>query len=179
MVASTHNVFLIGLMGAGKTTVGRALARRLRLNFHDTDQEIEARTGVSVRTIFELEGEAGFRAREVAMVDELSNRPGVVVATGGGAVLAEQNRAALHSRGVVIYLRARAEDLYRRTRHDRDRPLLQTEDPLGRLRNLLEGRQALYEETAHLIVDTGEQGVSRLVNRIERELEHLREGPPP
>ncbi len=166
----SRNVFLVGLMGAGKTTVGRALARRLRLPFLDSDHEIEARTGVSVRTIFELEGEIGFRAREAAMIAELSGRPGVVLATGGGAVLDPANRACLRAHGTVIYLRARPEDLFRRMRHDRDRPLLQTGDPLGRLRELLEVRRPLYEETAHLTLDTGDQGVARLVNRIEREL---------
>jgi shikimate kinase len=174
MNGDSQNIFLIGLMGAGKTTVGRALARRLRLQFLDCDQEIEARTGVSVRTIFELEGEAGFRARESAMIDELTARSGVLLATGGGAVLDPANRACLHQRGIAVYLRARAEDLYRRTRHDRERPLLQTGDPLGRLRELLDARRSLYETTAHLTIDTGEQGVPRLVGRIERELEHLR-----
>lgn len=173
MTEGSRNLFLVGLMGAGKTTVGRALARRLHLPFLDSDHEIEARTGVSVRTIFELEGEAGFRAREAAMISELSARPGVVLATGGGAVLDPANRECLRARGTVIYLRARPEDLYRRMRHDRDRPLLQTGDPLARLHDLLEVRRPLYEATAHVVVDTGEQGVSRLVQRIERELAYL------
>ncbi|MDE3010974.1 MAG: shikimate kinase [Pseudomonadota bacterium] len=173
------NIFLVGLMGAGKTTVGRALARRLHLEFLDCDQEIEARSGVPVRTIFEVEGEAGFRARESAMIEELSARQGIVLATGGGAVIDPANRRLLHERGITIYLRARVEDLYRRTRHDRERPLLQTADPLARLRELLTVRQPFYEEVAHLILDTGEQGVPRLVNRIERELEQLRGAPVP
>lgn len=177
MSGPTHNIFLVGLMGAGKTTVGRVLARRLHLQFLDCDHEIEARTGVPVRTIFELEGEAGFRARESAMLEELTARPGVVLATGGGAVLDPANRRLLRERGVTIYLRARVEDLYRRTRHDRERPLLQTQDPLGRLRELLEARRPYYEEAAHLTLDTGEQGVPRLVSRIERELEQLRGAP--
>ncbi len=166
----SRNVYLIGLMGAGKTTVGRALARRLRLPFLDSDHEIESRTGVPVRTIFELEGEAGFRMREANIIAELSQRDGVVLATGGGAVLDAGTRSVLRASGTVIYLRARPEDLYRRMRHDRDRPLLQTGDPLARLRELLDLRRPLYEATAHLTLDTGEQGVARLVNRIEREL---------
>jgi len=178
-MSGKSNIFLIGLMGAGKTTVGKALARRLRLQFLDCDQEIEARTGVSVRTIFELEGEAGFRGRECAMIEELTRREGVVLATGGGAVIDAANRQHLRERGTTVYLRARVEDLYRRTRHDRERPLLQTEDPLGRLRELLETRRPLYESAAHLILDTGEQGVPRLVSRIERELEQLRGAPVP
>ena len=160
-------------MGAGKTTVGRALARRLRIPFLDSDHEIESRTGVPVRTNFELEGEAGFRAREAAIIAELSQRRGVVLATGGGAVLDAGTRSLLRAQGTVVYLRARPEDLYRRMRHDRDRPLLQTGDPLARLRELLDVRRPLYEATAHLTLDTGEQGVARLVNRIERELAPL------
>jgi len=174
MSGNSDNIFLIGLMGAGKTTVGRALARRLQLQFVDCDHEIESRTGVAVRTIFEMEGETGFRQREAAMIAELSARNGVVMATGGGAVLNAANRDHLKARGTTIYLRARLEDLYRRTRHDRERPLLQTSDPLGRLRELLEQRRPWYEQTAHLIIDTGDQGVPRLVSRIERELEQLR-----
>ena len=174
MSGNSHNIFLIGLMGAGKTTIGRSLARRLQLQFIDCDHEIENRTGVAVRTIFEMEGETGFRQREAAMIAELSARRGVVLATGGGAVLNPVNRSHLHERGTTIYLRARVEDLFRRTRHDRDRPLLQTEDPLGRLRELLELRRPWYEQTAHLIIDTGDQGVPRLVSRIEHELEKLR-----
>jgi shikimate kinase len=166
----SKNIFLIGLMGAGKTTVGRALARRMHLQFIDSDHEIEARTGVSIRTIFELEGEQGFRARESATIEELTLRQGVVLATGGGAVLLKETRQYLHNRGTVIYLRARPEDLYKRTKHDRDRPLLQTDDPLAKLRALLESRHTFYEETAHVIIDTGEQGVPRLIANIEREL---------
>jgi shikimate kinase len=165
-----ENIFLIGLMGSGKTTVGRALARRLQLKFVDSDQEIEARTGVSVRTIFELEGESGFREREALMINELTQRDGIVLATGGGAVIRQDNRAWLKSRGIVVYLRARPEDLFKRTRHDRDRPLLQTPDPLGKIKSLLNERQALYEETADIVLDTGDQGITRLVGSLEQEL---------
>lgn len=174
MSGESQNIFLVGLMGAGKTTVGRVLARRLHLQFLDCDHEIEARTGVAVRTIFEVEGEAGFRAREAAMIAELTARPGVLLATGGGSIGNPENRRLLRERGTVIYLRARPEDLFKRTRHDRDRPLLQTADPLARLRELLDVRHPLYQETAHLTLDTGDQGVPRLVARIERELEQLR-----
>lgn len=167
---SSKNIYLIGLMGAGKTTVGRALARRMNLKFLDSDHEIEERTGVSVRTIFELEGESGFRARESSTINDLTLRQGIVLATGGGAILLEETRGYLHDRGTVIYLRARPEDLYKRTKHDRDRPLLQTGDPLAKLRELLDARQSFYEETAHIVVDTAEQGVARLVAHIEREL---------
>lgn len=174
MKALAQNIFLIGLMGSGKTTIGRALSRKLRLKFFDSDQEIEAKTGVNVRTIFELEGEAGFRNREAAVISELTLQGGIVLATGGGAVLRDDNRQHLRTRGIVVYLRARPEDLFKRTRHDRDRPLLQTGDPLAKLKTLLAERQALYEETAHIVLDTGEQGVPRLVATLERELEKLK-----
>jgi shikimate kinase len=167
---SSKNIFLIGLMGAGKTTIGRALARRMRLQFIDSDHEIEERTGVSIRTIFELEGEPGFRARESATIADLTLRSGIVLATGGGAVLFEETRKRLHDRGIVIYLRARPEDLYKRTKHDRDRPLLQTDDPLAKLRALLEARHTYYEETAHIVIDTADQAVPRLISNIEQEL---------
>jgi len=165
-----QNIFLIGLMGAGKTTIGRALARRMRLQFLDSDHEIEERTGVSIRTIFELEGEQGFRARESATIADLTLREGIVLATGGGAILLESTRKHLHDRGIVIYLRARPEDLYKRTKHDRDRPLLQTDDPLAKLRTLLEARHVFYENTAHIIIDTADQGVPRLIATIEQQL---------
>jgi shikimate kinase len=165
-----QNIFLIGLMGAGKTTIGRALARRMRLQFLDSDHEIEERTGVSIRTIFELEGEQGFRTRESATIADLTLREGIVLATGGGAILLESTRKHLHDRGIVIYLRARPEDLYKRTKHDRDRPLLQTDDPLAKLRALLEARHVFYENTAHIIIDTADQGVPRLIATIEQQL---------
>jgi shikimate kinase len=167
---NSNNIFLIGLMGAGKTTIGRALARKLHLQFIDSDHEIQKKTGVSVRTIFELEGEAGFRARESAMIADLTLREGIVLATGGGAVLMEETRKFLHERGTVIYLRARPEDLYKRTKHDRDRPLLQTDDPLAKLRALLKERGFYYEGIAHIVIDTADQGVPRLIANIEQEL---------
>ncbi len=171
MMAS--NLFLIGLMGAGKTTVGRLLAKHLQKQFLDSDHEIESRTGVRIPVIFELEGEAGFRAREEAMLAELTALDTVVLATGGGAVLRESNRSRLRERGLVIYLRAGVEDLWRRTRNDKNRPLLQTEDPKGRLQRLLEERDPLYQQTAHLVIDTGEQNVQKLVRRLEQQIETL------
>jgi shikimate kinase len=165
-----RNFFLVGLMGAGKSTVGRALARRLKLTFVDSDHEIEARTGVKIATIFELEGEIGFRAREEEVIAELIQRQGIVLATGGGAVLSPVTRQGLRERGTVIYLRARVEDLWRRTRHDRIRPLLQTHDPKTRLQQLYTERDPLYSEVAHIVVDTGEQSVQKLVTQLENDI---------
>jgi shikimate kinase len=162
------NIFLVGLMGAGKTSVGRMLARRLNMEFFDADSEIERITGVKIPVIFEIEGETGFRAREEKMIEQLSAMNGIVLATGGGAVIAETNRRFLKSRGRVIYLRAAPEDLWRRTRRDRNRPLLQTADPLGKLRTLHEQRDPLYREVADLIVDTGSQSVAHLTSKIQQ-----------
>jgi shikimate kinase len=164
------NVFLIGMMGAGKTSVGRVLARRLGKTFHDSDHVIEERTGVKIPVIFEIEGEAGFRNREAAVIEELTALDDIVLATGGGAVLRESNRALLKSRGLVVYLRANVRDLLNRTRQDRNRPLLQTADPRARLTELYETRDPLYRETAHLIIDTGSQSLSSLVQRLHQQL---------
>ncbi len=154
------------MMGAGKSAVGRLLARRLSMDFVDTDHEIRARTGVSIPTIFELEGEVGFRAREERMVEECSRRKNVVVATGGGAVLSASTRACLRERGITIYLHAKVADLWQRTRHDRARPLLACEDPKGRLAELLAVREPLYREAAHHVVETGRPTIARLVETI-------------
>lgn len=170
---TSGNLFLVGLMGAGKTTVGKLLAKHLGKLFIDSDHEIERRTGVKVHLIFELEGEAGFRARETAVIDELTQQENIVLATGGGAILYAENREALHNRGTVIYLRANVEDLWRRTRHDKNRPLLQTENPRARLQQLLNQRDPLYRETAHVVIDTGEQNVQKLVRQLEKELAQL------
>jgi shikimate kinase len=166
-----RNIFLVGLMGAGKTTVGRLLARRLKLRFFDTDIEIECRCGVKIPVIFEIEGEAGFRLREQQAIAELSAMEGIVLATGGGAVLASDSRRHLASRGTVVYLNARPEDLYQRVRHDRNRPLLATADPLMRLRQLHAERDALYRGVADLIVDTGAQSVQLLARELLDKLE--------
>jgi shikimate kinase len=160
------NVFLVGLMGAGKTTVGRLLARRLKLRFYDSDQEIERRCGVKIPVIFEIEGEAGFRSREQQVIAELAVLEGIVLATGGGAVLADQNRRHLASGGTVVYLNARPEDLYERIRQDRHRPLLATADPLARLRELHAERDPLYRAVAELVVDTGAQSVQLLAREL-------------
>ncbi|HEU0205004.1 MAG TPA: shikimate kinase [Burkholderiaceae bacterium] len=159
-------IFLIGMMGAGKSTVGRLLARELGFEFVDCDREIEARSGVSITTIFELEGEAGFRQREAAVLDELTQRTGVVLATGGGAVLREDNRRHLLTRGLVIYLQASADELARRTSNDRSRPLLQTADPRARIVELLQHREPLYAATAHLIFQSAAANPRRLVKKI-------------
>ena len=161
-------IFFVGLMGAGKTTVGRFLAKNLELDFYDTDQEIEKRTGVRVPIIFEMEGEAGFRKREVSMIDELTQLENVVLATGGGAVLSAENRQHLASRGTVIYLRASVHDLYLRTRFDRNRPLLQNTNPQAKLEQLFAERDPYYREVAHHIVDTGNQPVINIVQQIEK-----------
>jgi len=166
----SENLFLIGLMGAGKTTIGRLLARHRGQEFIDTDHAIEACCGVSIATIFEIEGEAGFRKREVAKIDELSQRHGVVLATGGGAVLDPVNRDHLRTRGTVVYLSCAPEELYLRTRHDRNRPLLQTEDPLARLVALHQQRHPLYLETADLVLESGRQSAHCLVRKLEAAL---------
>ncbi len=174
-MTSRTNIFLVGLMGSGKTTIGRVLARHRELEFVDSDHEIVARCGVSIPTIFEIEGEAGFRRREAAMIDELTRRQGIVLATGGGAILDPANRAHLKERGTVVYLRGQPEELYLRTRHDRNRPLLQTDDPLARIRELYAQRHPLYMETADIVLDTGRQSVHCLVRRLEDDLARLAE----
>ena len=145
------NIFFIGLMGAGKTTHGKQLAALLQRDFIDSDQLICQRTGVSISTIFELEGEGGFRKREAAIIDELTRRHPVILATGGGAVLSPDNRHCLHTRGTVIYLHATPEILYRRIQYDKNRPLLQVANPLDKLQTLYQQRDPLYRETAHLV----------------------------
>ena len=165
------NVFFVGLMGAGKTTVGRAVARRLERPFFDSDHEIEARTGARIPVIFEMEGEAGFRDRESQVIADLTQRENIVLATGGGAVLRPENRDCLKSSGIVIYLRANPHDLWLRTRKDKNRPLLQTEDPKARLEALYEVRDPLYRECADFVIETGRPSVNGLVNMVLMQLE--------
>jgi len=167
------NIFLVGMMGAGKTSVGRMLARDLGKQFYDSDHCIETRTGVKIPVIFELEGEAGFRAREASAIEELTALHGIVLATGGGAVLSEANRRVLRARGVVVYLRASASELWHRTRHDRNRPLLQTADPFARLTELYAQRDPLYREAAHLVIDSGSQSLRALVLKLRARLAQL------
>lgn len=160
-------------MGAGKTTVGRQLAKRLNRRFLDTDHEIEARTGVRIPTIFEIEGEAGFRRRETLVLRELSQDNNLVLATGGGAVLAPENRICLRETGTVIYLHAPPEVLFERTRHDRNRPLLHVSDPMLKLKQLYEQRDPLYRNTAHLIIDSNSSAAMHLAQSIECELKSI------
>ncbi|MDG3064129.1 shikimate kinase [Thauera mechernichensis] len=160
-------LILIGMMGAGKTTVGKELARRRKLRFADCDHEIVARTGVTIPTIFEIEGEAGFRRRETQMMDELTLEPDIVIATGGGVVIAPENRALMRERGVVVYLNVPPQILYERTRHDRNRPLLQVENPRQRIDELYRQRDPLYREVAHIIVDGGRTNPGTMVRLIE------------
>lgn len=166
----TANLFLVGMMGAGKTTVGRHLARRLNRRFIDADHELEARTGVRIPVIFDIEGEAGFREREAKLLGELCRMEDVVVATGGGVVLREDNRKLLRLAGKVMYLHAPPELLYERTRLDGNRPLLQVADPLGRLRDLYELRDPLYREVADIVIDSPAGSVGALVKRVEKEV---------
>ncbi|MDN3988178.1 shikimate kinase [Zwartia vadi] len=166
-------IFLVGMMGAGKTTIGKALARVLNREFIDLDHELEARCGVRIPVIFEIEGEQGFRKRECQVLDDCTVKPNIVMATGGGAVLAEENRLALKSRGIVLYLRASVEELYRRTSRDRNRPLLATPDPKATLRTLLGQREPLYESVADIVVDTGTTSVNHLVAHIVERLQSV------
>ena len=165
-VKNTGNIFIVGMMGAGKTTVGRSLAQRLDKAFHDTDHAIEARTGVRIAMIFDVEGEAGFRKREADMVAELAALENTVLATGGGVILDPRNRESLRSRGCVVYLHALPKELWQRTRHDRNRPLLRTGDPRALLEELYKIRDPLYREVADLVVDTGRQSVNALVMQL-------------
>jgi shikimate kinase len=170
---SKKNIFFIGLMGAGKTTIGKHLAKQLGKTFYDTDHEIEKRTGVKIPVIFDLEGEEGFRKRESAVIQELAQLENIVLATGGGAVIAKENRDCLKNNGVVIYLRANANDLWQRMRHDKQRPLLQNVDIRAKLEQLYNERHPLYLDTATIIVDTGHQPAAMVINQIEQSLINL------
>ncbi len=159
-------IFLIGMMGVGKTTIGRMLARQTGLQFVDCDRELEARSGATIATMFEVEGEEAFRRREAALLDELTRRPGIVLATGGGAVLLPESRERLRGRGLVIYLQSGVDEILRRTQTDRSRPLLQSTDRRARVEELLRLRQPLYESTAHVAFHSGSVNPKKLVARI-------------
>jgi shikimate kinase len=165
-----NNIYFIGLMGAGKTTIGKLLAKHLGKVFYDTDYEIEKRTGVKIPVIFELEGEAGFRKRETAVIQDLTKLTNIIMATGGGAVIAEENRKLLQDNGTVVYLRANVNELWHRTRNDKHRPLLQNVDIRAKLEQLYAERNPLYTQTATLIFDTGNQPVANILNQIEKSL---------
>lgn len=167
---NTRRLFLVGPMGAGKTTVGRQLARELGLDFVDTDREIERRCGVDIPTIFDFEGESGFRRRERAMIDALTRRDGIVLATGGGAVLDPANRRDLGERGTVLYLATSVAEQLRRTQHDRTRPLLQVTDRRATLERLQQERDPLYREIADIVVETDRRQRRRTVERILAQL---------
>ncbi len=165
------SLFLTGPMGAGKSTIGRQLAKQLCLPFHDSDHEIESRTGVDIPLIFELEGEAGFRKRETTIIDELTRLPNIVLATGGGAILDPANREHLMTRGQVIYLHTSVNHQLKRTRKDRNRPLLQTPDPRTTLEELLAVRDPLYREVADLVIETDGMHVRDVVRKIVKLLQ--------
>jgi shikimate kinase len=168
-----NNVFLIGPMGSGKTAVGRQLARLLHLHFYDSDAEIEYRTGVDIPYIFEKEGESGFRERESEVIDSLTSLTDVVIATGGGAVLMERNRECLASRGHVVYLKTGIAQQLERTRHGRQRPLLYTENPEAKLRELMAHREPLYESIAAVVVPTDGRQVRTVADEIVQRLQEL------
>lgn len=164
------NIFLVGMMGAGKTTVGKLLAQQLGKIFVDSDEEIQQRTGVTIPHIFDVEGEAGFRQREASVIQDLVLLDNIVLATGGGTVLNENSRVALCCNGIVVYLKSTIHDLWQRTRHDRNRPLLQTADPHAKLKNMYEQRDPLYAQVANLVMPTGKQSAQSLVLHLQQEL---------
>jgi shikimate kinase len=164
------NLFLVGMPGSGKSTLGRLLAKRLDKRFYDTDAELEHRLGVTIPVIFELEGEPGFRDREAAIVSEFVGYENVILATGGGAILRVENRACLKQNGSVLYLHAAPETLWDRTRRSKHRPLLQAADPLARLSELYAFRDPIYREVADFVVESDQEQVIRLAQRLEQQL---------
>jgi len=168
-----QSIFLIGPMGVGKTTIGRQLAKLLNYDFVDSDHEIEAKSGASIPWIFDVEGEQGFRQREQSMIDSLSQRPNIVLATGGGAVVREDNRHALQKRGIVVYLKADVEELIRRTAHDKNRPLLQTDDPKATLSALIAEREPWYLEIADIVFDTHRKYSGSTANILLKQINKL------
>ncbi|WP_119327564.1 shikimate kinase AroK [Cysteiniphilum halobium] len=162
----TQNVFLIGPVGAGKSTIGRQLASELKLDFVDSDREIEQRCGVDIDWIFDIEGEDGFRKREQEVLSDLANRQGIVLATGGGAIILPENRTLLSSRGKVVYLQASIEQQLERTAKDKKRPLLQVDDKEAQLKKLMAEREPLYQEIADITIETSETTVRNVVQKI-------------
>jgi len=169
----TRNIYLVGMMGAGKTSIGRLLSKRSRRRFYDSDHVIEERTGVTIPTIFDLEGEQSFRDREEAVIAELACLSNIVLATGGGAVLRENNRQVLCSSGIIVYLRGSVEDLWRRTRKDKNRPLLLTDNPRQKLAEIYSVRDPIYSSVADIIIETGNPSIQSLEQDVEaRLIEH-------
>jgi shikimate kinase len=169
-VNADNNIYLVGMPGAGKTTVGRHLARRMQRSFIDADHEIETRTGVRIPLIFDIEGEQGFRDRESRVIAELATESNLIVATGGGAVLRPENRAALKQGGTVVYLFVAPRLLFERTRLDPNRPLLQVADPMQKIEELFAERDPLYREVADIVVNSTGGSINHLVKQVEREL---------
>ncbi|MEM7027603.1 MAG: shikimate kinase AroK [Pseudomonadota bacterium] len=165
-MAQNKNIILVGPMGAGKTTIGRNLARKLSLEFYDSDHEIEQRTGADIPWIFEIEGEAGFRKRESTIIEELTKLQNIVLATGGGAIINQENRQHMQQSGIVFYLNSGAEKLLKRTQTDKRRPLLQTQDRLARIKQIIAERDPLYREIADEIIQTDKMSVSHIVKFI-------------
>lgn len=170
-VNAINNIYLVGLPGAGKTTVGRQLARRMQRTFVDADHEIEARTGVRIPVIFDIEGEQGFRDRESKVIADMARESNLIVATGGGAVLREENREALKQGGTVVYLHATPRLIFERTRLDSNRPLLQVADPMAKIEELYAQRDPFYREVADLVVNSLGGSINHLVKQLERELQ--------
>jgi len=168
-----NTIILIGMMGAGKTTIGKSLANYLDKIFIDSDQEIQKRTGVKIPVIFEIEGEIGFRKRDADMLQELIKINNIVLATGGGIILNEENRKFLKQKGIIIYLRATVNDLLHRTRHDKNRPLLQTTDLQAKLTELYDQRDPIYRELAHIVVEIGNLSVHQMVKYLSQKLDDL------
>jgi shikimate kinase len=166
---TAENIYLIGLMGAGKTTIGRQLAKALAVPFYDSDKAIEESTGVDIPTIFEFEGEKGFRDREQKMIQKLTQMQGIVLASGGGVILREENRKLLKANGYIVYLQCSVDRILERTRRDTQRPLLKTDNPKERLQKLFEDRQSLYLSCADFKIDTGVLKSKTVVSRILEE----------
>jgi shikimate kinase len=166
LMSKTENIFIIGPMGVGKTTIGKRLARRLDKNFYDSDKEIVKKTGAAINLIFDIEGEPGFRDWESKIIDELTSKKGVVVATGGGAILSASNREMLSQRGIVIYLAASPELLLKRTAHDTTRPLLETGDRLGKIKSILKQREPIYCQVADFTVNVDNMSARQIINQI-------------